>query len=132
MLKLKTKTEFQVPNDRGFVSTVVRIIVESLTINKNHIKAEGYYYYYDVNNNIVIPSNGRFGASSLIPKETLAYLETNVFGNFNNPKGFYLAIEQRLFEMTMIQLSQESGQNYGTVASDFEIDNDEIIQNPIM
>lgn len=124
MLKLKTKTEFDVPNDRGFISVVVRIIVESVNINKNHVKAEGYYYYYDNNNNLVIPPNGKFGASSMIPKETLTYLETNVLGNFNNPKDFYLAVHQRINEITMIQLSQESGQNYGTVASDWEIDND--------
>lgn len=132
MLKLKTNKEVQLPNDRGTIGAVARLIVDCISMNKNHIKAEGYYYYYDENNNVVLPPNSKFGNASLIPKETLEYLEANVLANFGNPKDLYLAIKQRLYEITMIQLSQEAYQNYGTVSDDWIIDDDVITQNPIM
>lgn len=132
MLKLKTNKEFQLSNDRGTIGAVVRLIVDCISMNKNHIKVEGYYYYYDENNNVVLPPNSKFGSASLIPKETLEYLEANVLANFGNPKDSYLAIKQRLYEITMIQLSQEAYQNYGTVSDDWIIDDDVITQNPIM
>ena len=47
MLKLRTKTEFTVPTERGTTSAIVRLIIDKLEIDINNITAKGYYYYFD-------------------------------------------------------------------------------------
>jgi len=122
MLKLKTTTEFQVPYGRGFKSAIVRMILDDLIIRKNGVTTTGYYYILDENNNVV--QLDKIDATTL--KEQI-WLAEAVLPEMESSTDFYANAEQRLLQFVMLRLTQEAGVNYGTVASDWVIDEDEPI-----
>ena len=117
MLKLKTNKTFNVPSGRGAIEVVVRLIVSGLTLDKNNVKVEGYYYYLNNENQVVKLDS--FGASSLIQRETLDYLEENVLSQFQSQKNTFSNLFQRIKELTLMQIEQEAPENYGTYAADW-------------
>jgi len=117
MLKLKTNKTFNVPSGRGAIEVVVRLIVSGLTFDKNNVKVEGYYYYLNNENQVVKLDS--FGASSLIQRETLDYLEENVLSQFQSQKNTFSNLFQRIKELTLMQIEQEAPENYGTYAADW-------------
>lgn len=124
MLKLKTNKTFIVPSGRGVIEVVVRLIVENITFDKNNAKVNGHYYFIDVNKQAI--KLDYFGANSLVQKETLEYLEENVLIQFQSTKSTYSNLTQRVKELTLMQIEQESPINYGTSAIDWVDDIDDI------
>jgi predicted nuclease of restriction endonuclease-like RecB superfamily len=122
MLKLKTDKLFSVPSGRGMIEVIVRLIVSSVSFDKNNVKVNGYYYYLDSDNNLVKLDG--FGADSLIQKENLDYLEANILSNLQSNKSTFSNILQRIRELTLMQIEQEAPENYGTYAADWIDDND--------
>jgi len=122
MLKLKTKTEFTAPTERGTVQTVIHFIIDGLFIDKNNIAPKGYYYWYDEQGNIcqrhikditLLSTVKELEDSGTVP---VLASNTNIYDN----------IIQRLGEFTHLQMLAEEGQNFGTIASDWEVEIDEI------
>lgn len=128
MLKLKTKIEFLVPDGRGTKSVIVRMIVSHFSlIDINNIKLEGYYYFLDENNNPVKLPNSDFGQNSMKLWDDITALENmenSPLADFTTNRNLKSVLIQRLKEVTMLQLQREAGENYGTVASDWEEDLD--------
>lgn len=116
MLKLKTKTQFTAPTDRGSVITIVRLIIDKLEVDINNITPKGYYYYNDEEGKLVqkkinamkLWQDVRTAEDSLPALESTSYLYDNII--------------QRLGEFTFLQLMIEAGVNFGTVSTDWEID----------
>jgi len=118
MLKLRTKTSFNVPFERTTTSAIVRMIVESITFDVNNSTVIGYYYYYNENDNVVKLDDFKFITSWTI----INAIENNILEpiTYPNIKDIVLL---RLQEFTMLQLQVENGKNYGTNDTDWEIDN---------
>ena len=117
MLKLKTKTEFTVPTERGTTSSIVRLIIDKLEIDINNITAKGYYYYFD--------ADGVFHQLDKIDKMYLwsdvAMVESGLPTMPSN-SNLFTDLSQRLKEFTFFNLGLEAGTNYNTAASDWEVD----------
>jgi hypothetical protein len=118
MIKLRTKTVFSIPTKRGIITGVVRFIVERLEIDINNIRAIGYYYFLDENNAVVKLD----GVNTLNGWETVEAVEANLLNPLNDSVSLKANILQRLNEFTMLQLTTETGENYGTTPDDWETD----------
>lgn len=125
MLKLRTKTAFNVPDGRGVKSVIVRMITSHFSmLDINNVKVEGYYYYLDENQNVVKLSD--FGQNSMKLWDDITALENmegSPLADFASARNLKSVIIQRLTELTFLQLMQEETANYGTVVSDWEVDN---------
>jgi len=117
MLKLKTKTVFSVPKDRGFVSVTINLIVDSITFDINNATVKGYYYYIDNNNNVVQLDTFDKKISWTIISQTEIYILQPI-----KTPNLFDVITQRLKEFTFLQLEIENGKNYGTISTDWEED----------
>jgi hypothetical protein len=118
MIKLRTKTAFSIPTKRGIITGVVRFIIERLEIDINNIRAIGYYYYIDENNVVVKLDE----VNTLNQWDTVAMVENNVLNPLNDGVNLKANLLQRLREFTMLQLTTESGENYGTKPEDWKAD----------
>ena len=118
MIKLKTKTEFLIPTKRGVVTGIVRFIIERLEVDINNITPIGYYYYIDENNLIVKLDN----VGDPTQWEIVEGVENNLLQPLNSIVNLKDNVLQRLEEFTMLQLANESGDNYGTTPDDWEKD----------
>jgi len=120
MLKLRTKTEFQIPAPRAVKTAIVRLIIDGIFLDKNNITPKGYYYYIDENGQIIKLDD--LGSNAQKQWVIVEQVENNNLPALNNTQNLYANISQRLEEFVMLQLQQESGDNYGTNPSDWEID----------
>jgi hypothetical protein len=121
MYKLKTTSEKQVPDERGFVMAIVRLVIDRIEIDNNNIKASGYYYRLGENNEVIKLSelgNSAFKLWDEVEQVENAYLE-----NFDSTKSLKANILQRVKEFTHLQLAEESGQNWGIIVQDWVEDN---------
>lgn len=118
MKKLRTNKNFAIPTKRGVIQGVVRFIIDKLEIDINNITAIGYYYYIDENNSVVKLDEVR----SFNLWETVSAVETNLLNPLVDSVSLKANILQRLAEFTMLQLTTESGENYGTMPEDWEDD----------
>jgi hypothetical protein len=118
MIKLRTKTAFSIPTKRGIITGVVRFIIERLEIDINNIRAIGYYYYIDENNVMVKLDE----VNTLNQWETVTMVENNVLNPLSDGISLKANVLQRLEEFTMLQLTTETGENYGTTPDDWEED----------
>ena len=119
MLKLRTKTAFNIPKDRGVVQSIVRLTIEKLEIDQNNVIVHGYYYHYDENDNAVILSQ-----VSKNPKQwsEITTIEDNILDPLTSTTNLYNNLYQRLNELTLLTILQETPYNYGTTDTDWEID----------
>lgn len=126
MLKLKTKTEFQVIDGRSIKYVIIRMITSHISLlDINNVKVEGYYYYINEEGQVIKLSD--FGANSLKLWDDITALENmpeSPLLDFSSNRNLKTVFMQRLKELTFLQLQIEEMDNYGTIASDFIIDND--------
>lgn len=118
MLKLRTKTEKTVVSGRATKQVIIRFIIDKLEADANNIIALGYYYYFDENGQVVKLDNVR----TIKEWAIVETVESNFLPPITNQNSLKEALLQRLSEFTNLQLTQENGENYGTIASDWEID----------
>ena len=117
MLKLRTKTEFTVPTERGTTEATVRLIIDKLEIDVNNITAKGYYYYFDVDD-----------VFHQLDKIDKMYLWSDVatvesgLSTLSSNTNLFTNLSQRLTEFTFFNLGLEAGTNYATTATDWELD----------
>jgi hypothetical protein len=115
MIKLKTKTEFPVFIKRAIANKIIYLTLDSLWIDTNNVRAQGYYYYIDENNRAVVLDS----VDKLYQWESIEALENSLPALTSNTS-LKSNLLQRLLEFTMYQLSQEEGENYSTSISDWE------------
>ena len=119
MIKFKTKTEFPVPYKREIQQQIIRLIVNNITANLNGAMASGFYYYINSDGEEIMLDafNTNFkwdlvaiAEQNLPPLESTQSLKSNIF--------------QRVAEFGLMQQMIESGSNYGTLGSDWEVDDE--------
>ncbi|HPZ25878.1 MAG TPA: hypothetical protein PKV58_08130 [Kaistella sp.] len=119
MIKFKTKTEFPVPYKREIQQQIIRLIVNNITANLNGAMASGFYYYINSDGEEIMLDafNTNFkwdlvaiAEQNLPPLESTQSLKSNIF--------------QRVAEFGIMQQMIESGSNYGTLGSDWEVDDE--------
>jgi hypothetical protein len=118
MIQLRTKTEFSIPTKRGVITGVVRFIIDRLEIDINNVRAIGYYYYIDIDNVVVKLDE----VSTLNQWETVEAVEINLLNPLSSATSLKANVLQRLSEFTMLTLTTETGENYGTTPDDWEKD----------
>ncbi len=118
MIKLKTKTEVQIPTKRGIVSGIVHLIIERLEIDINNIRAKGYYYYIDQYQKVVKLDD----INTLSQWVFIDSIEVNMLSALTDTVSLKANVMQRLNEFTILQLTTETGENYGTTPDDWEVD----------
>jgi hypothetical protein len=82
------------------------------------VRAIGYYYFLDENNQVVKLDE----VSTLNLWETVEAVETNLLNPLGSATSLKENVLQRLGEFTMLQLTTETGENYGTTPDDWEAD----------
>jgi hypothetical protein len=117
MLKLRTKTVFNIPTKRGVTEGIIYFIIDKILVDANNITPKGYYYYLDENQQPIKLDD----INTLKEWAIVEQVETNLLSELNSTTSLQANLQQRLQEFTMLQLEQENGENYGTLASDWEI-----------
>lgn len=119
MIKFKTKTEFPILDKRGKTigSYIIRLIVNNINVDINGAIATGFYYYCNEDNNEITLDSFK----SDFPWDLVAVAESKLppLGSTQSLKN---NIFQRVPEFGIMQQMIESGENYGTVGTDWEVD----------
>ena len=118
MIRQKTKTEFDVPTKRGSVKAIVRKIISSLDFQKSNVIVTGYYYYINKNEEVVKIDD----IKKTFPKAHLESAEAGLLPDLVATENIYDSIYQRLMEFDALTMQKESGENFGTIPSDWEND----------
>jgi hypothetical protein len=116
MITKQTKTPFPILDKRGkpIVEFIIYLKVVELIINEANITVNGFYYYKDEQEEIIVLDKfSEFFTWDIIsaiemilqPLDTISLME---------------ALLQRMNEFTDLQIQSESGQNYGTLYTDWE------------
>ena len=118
MIKLRTKTAKQIFNIRKKLigSFIIYLIINRLEINSNSVTAYGNYFY--VNNEL--EEINLTGTMTELPWETINSIETYILEPLNT-ETLKQAVLQRAVEFTFLQLEQENGENWATIATDWEL-----------
>ena len=117
MLKLKTTSQFTVPTERGIIQSIIRMTIDKIELDNNNIIVSGYYYRIDENESIIVLSK----INKLILREQYEGIETNL-AELNSNESLFYNLNQRLNEITFFMLQIEQTENFGTLATDWEID----------
>lgn len=121
MIKFKTKTEFPILDKRGKIigNSIIRLIVNNINADINGAVATGFYYYCNEDDNEITLDAFKsdfpwdlvgLAEQQLPPLESSQSLKSNIF--------------QRVAEFGIMQQMIESGSNYGTLGSDWEVDDE--------
>lgn len=118
MLRLRTKTEKQVPFGRGFKNVIIHIIIDRLEVDKNNLRGVGYYYYIDDDGVTIKLSD----IGEPVPVEYYSQIENNYLPPLPSAQDSFVNIKQRLRETTLLNIEAEQGVSYGILPSDLEDD----------
>ena len=116
MLTINTNKVKPIYNDRFKLlgEYVIYLTIQYLEMDNNNVTATGYYYYINENNDIVKLKDTK----TFMLWDTVVSLETIL-----NPIDVLTlkeAVLQRLGEFTILKLTEESGDNFGTTIEDWE------------
>ena len=121
MIKFNTKTEFSILDKRGKIigNYIIRLIVNNINADIDGAVATGFYYYCNEDGEEITLDNFKsyfnwdlveIAEQQLPPLESIQSLKSNIF--------------QRAAEFGLMQQMIESGSNYGTQGSDWEVDDE--------
>ena len=116
MLTISTNKVKPIYNDRFKLlgEYIIYLTIQNVDMDANNVTATGYYYYVNENNDIVKLKD----TSTFMLWETVVSLETIL--NPINVSSLKEAVLQRVKEFTLLKLTEESGENFGTVIEDWE------------
>ena len=116
MLTINTNKVKPIYNDRFKLlgEYIIYLTIQYLEMDNNNVTATGYYYYINENNDIVKLKDTK----TFMLWDTVVSLETIL--NPINVTTLKEAILQRVQEFTLLKLTEESGENFGTVIEDWE------------
>ena len=121
MIKFKTKTEFPILDKRGKIigNYIIRLIVNNINAYINGAVATGFYYYSNEDGEEITLDNFK----SDFAWDLVAVAETNL-PTLESQNSLKANIYQRVAEFGLMQQMIESGSNYGTQGSDWEVDDE--------
>jgi len=116
MITIKTNKVKTIYNERFKVigDFFLYITVRELILNENDTTAIGFYYYLDNNNQLVKLKDFQ----TKLDWNSVQYVEENMLQPLTTTD-LKNTVLQRIQEFTIIQLTQESGENFGTVIEDW-------------
>ena len=124
MITIKTNKPFNILDISYNVidSEDIYLTVENLYMDINSVTARGYYYYYKTE---VIDGNNVETVIQLRPITTImswemvGYVEETQLPPISSSE-LLNAVLERVMQFTVIQLTIESGQNFGTTIEDWD------------
>ena len=121
MIKFKTKTAFPIYDKRGKIigNYIIRLIVNNINADINGAVATGFYYYCNEDGEEITLDNFK----SDFAWDLVAVAETNL-PTLESQNSLKANIYQRVAEFGLMQQMIESGSNYGTQGSDWEVDDE--------
>ena len=116
MLTINTNKVKPIYNDRFKLlgEYVIYLTIQNISMDRNNVIATGYYYYITENNDVVKLKD----TNTIMSWESVLSIETIL--NPINTSSLEEAVSQRLREFTILKLTEESGENFGTVIEDWE------------
>lgn len=128
MKTFKTNREFPLVDKRGnsLGNHIIFMIVSSLVIDRNMVEPKGFYYYEvqefshkdDEGNDVMRTAQKVLeNITGFFLWEDVTQIELQLADL--PPKSLYAAILQRIEDFAYVKLQIESGQNFGTVPSDW-------------
>jgi hypothetical protein len=116
MITINTNKAMPIYNDRFKLvgDYVIYLTIQNLQMDVNNVTATGCYYYTNENNEIIKLKD----TTTFMTWETITSIESIL-----NPIDVLIlkdAVLQRVMEFTLLKLTEESGENFGTVIEDWE------------
>jgi len=124
MLTIKTNKPFNILDISYNVidTTTIYLTIENLYMDKNSVIAKGYYYYktYETVDEIEVETVIKLrNITTPMSWDMVAYVETNQLPPINSSQLLDSVLE-RVMQFTIIQLTMEDGQNFGTQLQDWD------------
>lgn len=124
MLTIKTNKPFNILDISYNVidTTTIYLTVENLYMDRNGITAKGYYYYKkietveEVEVETVIKLRN---ITTIMSWDMVSYVEGAQLPPIDSPQ-LLNAVLERVMQFTVIQLTMEDGQNFGTHIEDWD------------
>jgi hypothetical protein len=124
MLTIKTNKPFNILDISYNVidTTTIYLTIENLYMDKNSVIAKGYYYYktYETIEEIEVEKVVKLrNITTPMSWDMVAYVETAQLPPINSSQLLDSVLE-RVMQFTIIQLTMEDGQNFGTLIADWD------------
>lgn len=124
MLTIKTNKPFNILDISYNVidNTPIYLTIENLYMDRNGITAKGYYYYKkietveEVEVETVIKLRN---ITTIMSWDMVSYIEGAQLPPIDSPQ-LLNAVLERVMQFTVIQLTMEDGQNFGTHIEDWD------------
>lgn len=124
MITIKTNKLFNILDISYNVidNTFIYLTIESLHMDRNSVTAKGFYYYYKtetvdgVENKTVIKLRN---ITTPMSWDMVTYIEGSQLPPINASQ-LLSSVLERVMQFTIIQLTMENGQNFGTHVEDWD------------
>ena len=119
MITFKTTIEKPVFDSRQKLigNFFIYITIQKISMDRNMINPEGFYYYKDENNNVVMLDSFK---NTILDWNTVRYVEDNILNSPFVTQNLEDACKQRAKEMLLLRLTQENGENYEILVTELE------------
>ena len=127
MITINTNTTKPIYNDRFKLigNYIIYLTIQNLEMDANNVIASGYYYYIvetqeTIDGEVITTSNvvKLKDTKTYILWDTIVAIETIL--NPITASTLKASVLQRVQEFTLLKLTEESGDNFGTVIEDWE------------
>lgn len=128
MITINTNVTKPIYNDRSKLigNYIIYLTIQNLEMDTNNVTASGFYYYIkevsivnENNETIITDEIVKLNPTrTTLTWETIGSVETIL--NPIDVASLKDAVLQRVQEFTIIQLTQESGENFGTTIEDWQ------------
>ena len=127
MITIKTKKPFNILDISYNVidNKDIYLTIENLYMNRNDITARGYYYYKTTETVDEVEVETIYTLrpiNTIMSWDMVAYVEENQLPPIDASQ-LKDAVLERVLQFTVIQLTMEDGQNFGTTIEDWEFTN---------
>lgn len=124
MLTIKTNKPFDILDISYNViyNKEIYLTIENLYMDRNSVIAKGYYYYktYETIEEIEVEKVVKLrNITTPMSWNMVAYVETTQLPPINSSQLLDSVLE-RVMQFTIIQLTMEDGQNFGTLIADWD------------
>lgn len=124
MITIKTNKNFDILDISYNVinTTLIYLTIENLYMDRNDITAKGYYYYKTIE---IVDEIEVEVVTTLRPTtvkmswDMVSYVEGTQLPPIDSPQ-LLNAVLERVMQFTVIQLTIENGQNFGTTIEDWD------------
>jgi hypothetical protein len=124
MLTIKTNKPFNILDISYNVidNTPIYLTIENLYMDRNSITAKGYYYYKKIETieEVEVETVVKLrNITTIMSWDMVSYVEGAQLPPIDSPQ-LLNAVLERVMQFTVIQLTMEDGQNFGTHIEDWD------------